>query len=130
MSEPRIKAKDVLNASKGMLQKQMYVVFTKPAGGMGAVMAQLAVHLEYQMKLERDGIMFGAGPFWSDNEEDWEGEGMVVIRAASLAEAKQIAAADPMHSSGARTFTVRPWLVNEGTVTLKVNYSSGKVVVI
>lgn len=126
MAEPQIKAQDILNASKGMLQKQLYVIFTKPAADMGAVMAQIEVHLEYQMKLERDGVMFGAGPFWSDNEQDWEGEGMVIIRAASLAEGRKIAAADPMHSSGARTFIVRPWLLNEGTVTVKVDYSTGK----
>jgi uncharacterized protein YciI len=127
MSEPEIKAQDVLAASKGMLQKQLYVVFTKPVSGMGPVMAQLSVHLEYQMKLEREGIMFGAGPFWTDDEQKWEGEGMVVIRAKSIAEARAIAAADPMHSSGARSYTVRPWLLNEGTVTLQINYSSGKV---
>jgi uncharacterized protein YciI len=127
MSEPEIKAQDVLAASKGMLQKQLYVVFTKPVSGMGPVMAQLPVHLEYQMKLERDGIMFGAGPFWTDDEQKWEGEGMVVIRAKSIAEARAIAAADPMHASGARSYTVRPWLLNEGTMTLQINYSSGKV---
>ena len=38
---------------------------------------------------------------------------MVIIRAGSLAEAKEIAASDPMHASGARSYTVRPWLVNE-----------------
>ena len=25
-----------------------------------------------------------------------------------------------MHSSGARTFTVRPWLVNEGTMSVRL----------
>ena len=28
--------------------------------------------------------MFGAGPFWEDNEIDWNGEGMVIIRAIPL----------------------------------------------
>ncbi len=125
MSEPRIKASDVLEASKGMLQKQLYVVMTTPTKGLGPVMANLGPHLEFQVELERKGIMFGAGPFWADNEEDWEGEGMVIIRAGSLAEAKEIAASDPMHKSGARSFTVRPWLLNEGTVTVKINYSDG-----
>ena len=31
-----------------------------------------------------------------------------------------------MHASGARSFTVRPWLMNEGTVTIKLTYSDGK----
>ena len=125
MSEPKITKHDILAASKGMLQKQMYVVFTKPINGMGPVMANIEEHLKFQVKLEQKGIMFGAGPFWADNEVDWNGEGMVIIRADSLAEAKEIAASDPMHKSGARGFEVRPWLLNEGTVTIKISYSDG-----
>ena len=51
---------------------------------------------------------------------------MVIIRAGSLAEAKEIAVSDAIHRSGARSFTVRPWLMNEGTVTIKVSYAEGK----
>ena len=82
-------------------------------------------HLEFQEQLEREGIMFAAGPNWTDDEQNWEGEGMVVIRAASLVEAQAIAAKDPTHQSGARKFTVRPWLVNEGTILVRLNYSKG-----
>ena len=88
-------------------------------------MENIEPHLKFQIELEEKGIMFGAGPFWDDAEEKWEGEGMVIIRAGSLAEAKEIAASDPMHSSCARDFTVRPWLMNEGTVTVKIRYSDG-----
>lgn len=126
MADPVVKAKDVLDASRGMLQKQMYVVFTKPANGLGPVMQNLEPHLAFQVDLERRGIMFGAGPFWTDDEQEWQGEGMVIIRAGSLAEARAIAASDPMHSSGARSFTVRPWLLNEGTMTVKITYSDGR----
>ena len=125
MSGPEIKKQDILAASKGMLQKQMYVVHTFPTDGMGPVMENIEPHLKFQIELEEKGIMFGAGPFWDDAEEKWEGEGMVIIRAGSLSEAKEIAASDPMHSSGARDFTVRPWLMNEGTVTVKIRYSDG-----
>ena len=123
MSGPKITRKDVLEASKGMLQKQLYVVFTKPANGLGPVMENVEEHLKFQVELEQAGIMLGAGPFWTDNEEDWEGEGMVIIRAGSLAEAKEIAARDPMHKSGARSFTVRPWLLNEGGLTVRLTFS-------
>ena len=125
MSGPEIKKQDILAASKGMLQKQMYVVHTFPTDGMGPVMENIEPHLKFQIELEEKGIMFGAGPFWDDAEEKWEGEGMVIIRAGSLSEAKEIAASDPMHSSGARDFTVRPWLMNEGTMTVKIRYSDG-----
>jgi hypothetical protein len=35
-----------------------------------------------------------------------------------------------MHKAGARSFTVRPWLINEGTVTVKLSYSDGKFEVV
>ena len=125
MSEPQITAQDILNASAGCLQKQMYVYFTKPVNGLGPVMENLEDHLKFQIELEQKGIMFGAGPFWTDDEERWEGEGMIIIRAGSLAEAREIAESDPMHASGARAFTIRPWLMNEGCVTMKITYSDG-----
>lgn len=125
MSEPQISARDVLNASAGCLQKQMYVYFTRPANGMGPVMENLEAHLKFQVELEQKGVMFGAGPFWTEDEQRWEGEGMIIIRADSLAEARRIAESDPMHASGARAFTIRPWLLNEGAVTMRVTYSDG-----
>ena len=125
MSEPQISVQDILNASAGCLQKQMYVYFTTPANGLGPVMENLDDHLKFQVELEQKGVMFGAGPFWTDDEQRWEGEGMIIIRAGSLAEARESAASDPMHASGARTFTIRPWLMNEGSVTMRVTYSDG-----
>lgn len=125
MSGPKVMKEDVMNACEGMLQKQLYVVFTTPTDGLGPVMENIGPHLEFQVSLEERGIMFGAGPFWTDDETEWLGEGMVIIRAGSLEEAREIAASDPMHSSGARSFTVRPWLMNEGTVTVKIRYSDG-----
>ena len=84
MNEPKITKKDVLNASSEMLNKDLYVVFTKPTNGMIPVMENLEDHLKFQVSLEKQGIMFGAGPFWEDNEIDWNGEGLVIIRANSI----------------------------------------------
>ena len=126
---PTITKADIVAASEGMLHKDLFVVLTTPANGMGPVMDNLGPHLEYQQKIERDGIMFGAGPFWLDDETTWNGEGMVIIRAQNLAHAREIAANDPMHASGARTFTVRPWLLNEGSYTVTMTYSNGKIAV-
>lgn len=126
MSEPKITKQDVLNVSSEMLNKDLYVVFTKPTNGMITVMENLEDHLKFQVSLEKQGIMFGAGPFWEDNEIDWNGEGMVIIRANSIDHAKEIASTDPMHKSGARSFTVRPWLLNEGNIEISLDYSTGK----
>jgi hypothetical protein len=126
MSEPKITKHDILEKTPQMLQKQLYVVHTTPTNGLGPVMENIGPHLEFQVKIEQEGVMFAAGPFWADDEETWEGEGMVVLRADSLAHAREIAASDPMHASGARSFTVRPWLINEGGFSLNVTFSDGK----
>ena len=123
-----VPAQDIIDEcrKRGYLAKQLYVVFTTPMNGIGPVMANLATHLKFQEQLEHDGIMFGAGPLWTDDELSWEGEGMVIVRASSMAEAKEIAARDPMHASGARTFRVRPWLLNEGTLTIQLGFATGR----
>ncbi|MGX1306583.1 uncharacterized protein YciI [Amorphus suaedae] len=119
-----IPAADVKEASREMLQKQLYAIFTSPTNGIGPILEGLGEHLAFQVQLEADGILYAAGPMWTDDEDAWEGDGLVVIRAASRQEAIAIAERDPMHKSGARTFKVRPWMINEGSVTLRLDYSS------
>jgi len=109
--------------AKGLLAKRLYVIQTTPTGGLEALQQNLGAHLAYQKDLEARGITFGAGPFADDSETEWSGEGMIIVRADSLAAAKAIAEADPMHSSGARRFRIRPWLLNEGSYTVTVRYS-------
>lgn len=116
----------VLEASRDMLKKQFYMVHSTPTAGIAPVMANLSAHLEHQCALERNGIMLAAGPHWTDDEKEWLGEGTFVIRADSFAHAEQIAASDPMHRCGARSFKVRPWLINEGSFRLRINFSDGK----
>lgn len=111
---------------RGYLAQQLYVILTSPADGIGPVMDCLADHLKFQEQLETDGVMFAAGPQWTDNEEEWEGDGMVIIRADSIEQAREIASRDPMHRCGARVFTLRPWMVNEGTISLKLAFATGR----
>ena len=127
MAETKFKWQDHLDKSKakGLLGKRLYVIMTEPTGGLEALAENLDAHLAFQKDLEARGIMFAAGPLADDDEVYWEGEGMVIIRADSLAEARAIAESDPMHKAGARRFRVRPWLVNEGGLTLKVTFSDG-----
>jgi hypothetical protein len=118
MAKTKVSAQDIIALSKkeGFLAKQLYVVFTTPTKGIQPVMKVVKEHLEFQV---------AAGPNWTDDEKSWEGDGMVVIRAKSFAEATDIMKRDPMHKSGARKFKIRPWFVNEGTVSVRLNYSQG-----
>lgn len=110
-------------SAKGLLAKRLYVILTTPTGALDALAEHLGDHLAYQKDLEARGITFAAGPFADDAEQDWSGEGMNIVRAASLADAKAIADADPMHRAGVRRYRIRPWLLNEGSYTLSVRYS-------
>ncbi len=115
-------------ATQHMLQKELFVISTQLAPGatLEKMRKIVPAHLAFQVDLESRGIMFGAGPLFPPDSEVWQGEGLVIIRAQSLADAKAIAAADPMHLSGMREYTVREWMMNEGTVTMKMSFSTGK----
>jgi hypothetical protein len=126
MSAPTSKEIIEISRTRGYLAKQLYVIFTTPANGINPVLENLQQHLDHQELLERRGVMVAAGPHWTDDEQRWDGEGMVVVRAGSFAEAEAIAQEDPMHASGARRYRVRPWLVNEGTLSVKLNFASGR----
>jgi len=111
---------------RGVLGKQLYVITTEPTAGLDAVRENLPDHLAYQESLESNGVMFAAGPFADDEEREWSGAGMVIVRASSLDGARTIADADPMHARGARRYRIRPWLLNEGSLTVRLTYSDGR----
>ena len=110
-------------SAKGLLAKRLYVILTTPTGDLDALAQHLGAHLAYQKDLEARGITFAAGPFADDAEQQWSGEGMIIVRADSLTQARVIADADPMHQSGVRSYRSRPWLLNEGSATVTVRYS-------
>lgn len=126
--EPRVTREQVLEASKGCLQMQVYMVHSTPTNGLGPVMANLAEHLQHQHRMEESGVLMAAGPHWSDDESVWEGEGTFVIRASSMAHATELAAADPMHKAGARRFRIRPWLINEGSLQVTLSLATSRFV--
>lgn len=104
-----------------MLGKEMYLVITRPVRS-AEIAKRLADHLAHQVDLERRGVLFAAGPLYSRGSTIPEA-GMFVLRANSFEEAEAIAKADPLHVAGLRSFTLQKWRVNEGSITLKINYS-------
>lgn len=116
----------VANArANGMLAKVVYVVFTRAADDAPKDMdpkASMTEHLNYQKKLEKEGIMFAAGPLAAPGIP---AVGMIVIRADTLEDAIKIADNDPMHKRGLRQYTIGSWQINEGTMSLRVNFSNG-----
>ncbi|MEU6603156.1 YciI family protein [Streptomyces flaveolus] len=109
-----------------LLAKRLYVVISEPTNGIGPVLENLEPHVAYQTKLENDGVMFAAGPVADDAEQEWPGGGFFIYRAQTRADAVKLADGDPMHIAGARRFVVHPWLLNEGTFSVRLFYSGGR----
>lgn len=114
---------------RGALAMELFVVRTKPTGDMGLVKATLPDHLAYQKQMEDAGTLVMAGPVSDETGDLMEAEGMIIYRAANLDAARALADGDPMHKTGARSYDIRKWLVNEGSLSFTVSLSSQSVAV-
>ena len=115
--------------TKEMLQKDMYVIFTRPVAPREKIIELLPKHLERQVELEKQGILFAAGPM-EPEDEDKPRTGMIIIRAESFDHAHEIAMGDPFHAEGLREFDIWNWSMNEGSFTVTINYSDQSAAVV
>jgi len=116
-----------LAKERGALALELYIVESTGSGDSEAIRDTLPAHLEYQRQLERSGKLVFAGPVSDLSGEKMQGNGMIIYRADSLEHARELADADPMHSTGARSYTLRRWLINEGSLSLNVTLSQQRV---
>ena len=105
-----------------MLRKRLWVVITKAVASGEELSKVLPAHLAHQIRLEKEGIMFGAGPL-SNADGSPTGTGMIIIRAETESAARRIADQDPFHSSGLRTYTLQQWSLNEGRLNITIDFS-------
>ena len=112
---------------RGSLAYELFVVESTPAKSPEDLKKVLPDHLAYQQIQESKGALAFAGPMSDLSGEQMQGMGLIVYRAESFETAKQLADADPMHSTGTRTYTLRRWLINEGSFQLDVKLSSQQV---
>jgi len=111
--------------SERMLRKKLYVVLSIAKRGSD-LKPHLVAHLEYMIGLEKEGLLFASGPF-SPSNGGAPGDGMTILRTANLKQARAIASRDPFVVNGLRTFEVREWTLNEGSLGLRVNLSDQTV---
>ena len=112
---------------RGSLAHELYVVFSEPAAPPEQMKQHLPGHLAYQAEQEKIGSLVMAGPMSDPSGDLMEGVVMIIYRADSLDAARKLAQDDPMHSTGTRTFSIRRWLVNEGSITLNVKLSAQSI---
>ena len=113
--------------SRGALAYELYAVQSFPSGDPKVVKENLPDHLAYQAMQEAAGKLFLAGPISDESGEEMIGAGLIIYKAGSMEEARQLAEGDPMHIAGARSFTLRRWLINEGSFTMSVGLSKQRV---
>ncbi|MEO1225398.1 MAG: YciI family protein [Pseudomonadota bacterium] len=113
--------------SKGVLAKELFMVRSIPAVPLDQLAEQLPPHLAYQKKLEDEGTLVFAGPLSDPSAQEWSGEGLIIYRARSIDEARRVADSDPMHAKGLRTYELRAWLLNEGSLNLSLSLSTQKL---
>jgi uncharacterized protein YciI len=113
--------------ARGSLAFELYVVHSTPAKTPEDLRANLPDHLEYQSKLEAEGTLVIAGPMSDETGTQMHGMGLIIYRASSFERAQEIAENDPMHRSGARSFTLRKWMINEGSLTINIGLSGQSV---
>ncbi len=126
-----IDVKDLEEKCAAFLRARWYVVVSSPTDKAETLLNKLTPeHLAHQVQTEKNGHMVAAGPLLSEDGRTFDGTGMFVLNCASIEEARAICDRDPMHQSGARTYTVRPWMVNEGGLTLRFSFSDQKMQIV
>jgi hypothetical protein len=116
-------------SKRGALAFELFVVESTAAAAPELMQETLPRHLAYQKQMEDAGSLFLAGPLSDDTGEQMYGSGLIIYRAETMEEAQDIARNDPMHAEGRRTFTLRKWLVNEGSPSFETRLSEKRVVV-
>jgi uncharacterized protein len=87
----------------------LYFVYSEIAGeAPDAIFARLDDHLKYLSQLSSEGTLVMGGPLETADGTN-SGNGIYVLRAESLAAARQIVARDPLHQSGIRIPRVNRW---------------------
>ena len=117
---------EVLEIGKRFYGKTLYVITTRPAHPGADLRTHMVAHLRHQIALEKQGVLFAAGPLTGE-DGGWPGTGMFVIRAESFDAARAIADEDPMHKSGERVYELRRWRLHEGRITLSIDLSDSTV---
>jgi len=116
----------IAELTQNMLRRKFFAVLSQPSPTPEKLKALLPAHLEYMIELEKRGVLFASGPL-SDGAGPPSGAGLTILRAASAAEARALAEADPFVRSGLRTFELKEWTIMEGTLGLRVNLSDQSV---
>ena len=111
---------EVARLKEKMIQRTMFVMIREPKAPE-RVQDVLLEHYRWIIALEKTGSVFASGPLTS--KAGGPGVGMTVLRADSFEQAEELAAGDPFVASGAFGFRIERWQINEGRLSVSVDFS-------
>ena len=110
------------------LNAKSWVIQATDKDGKAPAGDVLAKSHAYYVKLEKSGTLFATGPVHDDKGKlEYE---QTVVFANSVDDAKKLAEADPAISSGARSYTLQTWEMNEGRVAVALDMSDSHATLI
>ena len=113
-------AEEIERLKSRMIMRSFYVMFRTIVDST-RIQAAMLDHYRWIIDLEKQGLVFASGPLFA--EEGRPGVGMTIFRVPDGAAADALAAGDPFVLSGGATFEIKRWQINEGRVTIAVDFS-------
>jgi uncharacterized protein len=112
---------------KALMLKASFFVMQRQIVAPEKLQAVLLAHYHWIIALEKQGKVLASGPLTP--EGCGRGVGMTVFKCASFEEARELASGDPFITTGAADFSLAQWQINEGRLTLTIDFSDGTATV-
>ena len=108
-------------ALKARMLKKVYFVMQRVPRDLSRIKPAVLAHYRWIIELEKQGAVFASGPLTA--EDGASGIGMTVFRCDGWDEARRLSEGDPFVQQGAVTFELHQWQINEGRVTVAIDFS-------
>ena len=113
--------KAVVELLAPMLKKTFFVAISRVAAPANAIEPFVAEHLAYMNALETAGRLWASGPFIEEGV--LVGDGLTILSARTIEEARQAMEEEPLIKRGLRTFELRKWELREGRMDISLRAS-------
>jgi uncharacterized protein len=104
-----------------MLKKTLFAALNRAVVSSEEMLPYAIEHLRYMNDLEERGLLFASGPFIQEGVV--VGDGLTILRAADIEQARQLMENEPLIKRGLRRFELHKWELREGRISIQLNAS-------
>ena len=120
MSNPPAEHPEVTRL-KALMWKRSFFMMTRQVVDPSKLGAVALDHYRWMIAQEKAGKVFLSGPLL--DKDGNKSAGVTIFRADSWEEAHALASADPFVTSGGVTYSLQVWQINEGRLSISVDFS-------